>query len=153
MYSKSSNWIDSLGRSTGSMPSTTAPPRALHEIAVEKSDRGRKTPAQFGLPIVPCLEFQIGPGYPPPLMIEDVDIIAARIQALEEFIQFVMRVGLDRLQLPCEHALGVSRVILRVAPRAHVENNAAPALLIQAGLGEMQPKLGFAYAGCPYHGR
>jgi len=44
-------------------------------------------------------------------------------------------------------------MILRVATRAHIENYSAPALLIQAGLGEMQAKLGLSYAGRTYHGR
>ena len=130
--------------------------RAAHaadEIVVEKGDRGVQPPGQLRLPLPPGVEIEIGPRHPAAVLIENVQIVAAGQGRGVEVVQIEMPLGIDRPQLPTEHPPGVVGVVLRVAARAKVENDAAAALLGQAGVGELQAELRLADAGRSDHGR
>ena len=102
---------------------------------------------------MPGVEIQVGPSDAAAVLVEHVQVVAAGQGRGEELVQVEVPFGIDRLQLPAEHPPGVVGVVLRVAARAHVEEDASAAFLLQAGVGELQAELRLADAGRADHGR
>ena len=151
MYSKNSNWIDSLNRSAGSSPSKTTAPCSPGEVLVEKPGGASEDSREVGLPVVPLVGLEVGPGHAAARAIEGVKVIADRASEIPR--AFKIGVGSQGvfLQIPAEQTGAIRGVILRITAAGQVAKDAASSFGAQAGVGPVQPELGLAHPGRPGH--
>ena len=134
------------------------PPHAADEIAVEKGDRGPQPGVQLGLPVAPVVPVQIAPRHAPAVVVEDVQVVevVGRLRVpssqrhtewlRQKIVQIHRPLGIHRRQPPIEHSPGIFGVALRIAAAAAIEDDAAVAFLLLAGMGKLQTELRLADA-------